>query len=720
MSAADNTVILAALLWDKPALLQSSVPGARAFAEALDPPPYRQEVEEGDEPLAIAAYAVRLEVTGQPQEALQQYARLGEIEGAPSLLAGFLLAWSSVPADPGLLDGVVEATRALEIDNDYVRARLLAKLATYALDKGRDDLFPDLLNEAADVAPEGTPLRRALRISRANLLDARLEQEDFAAPAETDLLVDYPWIDDLALRSARAEVAGVLKARAASPWSWTIHSGRTPLDEALAAARQVTWAGALWLRDPVRQQLAAQMLVSGGDAYGTLYALTLWVLSGGDDIRQVIDFSEPRFDAATADVLVAQVEAQTVIPRIRNVVLPKVAVELWDLLTPETIDRLLGQLSPTAGALAIDPEVRHFWGRTALVAPEVWQQRVRELEPAQQAALLETLPAAAIASLDEAVSEQFAAAGEASDSLSPGARSALLVIQHRLGREAAIAEVPAAEHVAAEVSLRDAEALPVSQYEAAERLLREKRTQQAEEARQGTMDLGGRSTAGDLSLVAQARGSINEESVQELIAEAVDERLPAEFRLDSLMALSRIASIGLAAPEVPAIEEPERPHPMSFFMPMSFDLLRAARLAVHARRLDANEQVAILTLSRHSDARVRQVVVAAAGMSLAEEPSPSVEAALLAGLYDPDEGVVTSALSALERARLTEATSDAVVQRLGRLFHEYGREVRAATVRAARARLRMADDPRLVQIVERGAGDRSWRVREAATEVDEE
>jgi hypothetical protein len=711
--------ILAALLWDRPALLRSSVPGARAFVEAFDPPPYREELEGAEAPLAIAAYAVELEVAGRPQEALEQYTRLGQIEGAPSLLAAFLLAWSSVPADEALLDAVIEQTRRLQIESEYVRARLLAKLATYALEKGRGDLFPDLLNEAADVAPQGSPLRRALRISRANLLGTQLEEEDFGDLPDTDLLVDYPWIDDLALGSARAELNSALKARAASPWSWTIHSGQTPLDQALASVRQITWAGALWLRDPARRQLAAQMLAAGGNAYQTLYALTHWVLAGGDGIRQVIDYSEPRFDATTAEVLVAQVEAQTVIQRIRTAILPSVAVELWDLLATETIDRLLGQLRPTGGDLAIDPEVRHFWGRTALVAPEVWQRRVRELDPDQRAALLETLPSAVIASLDRAVAEEFAAAGEARESLSPAARSALLVIQHRLGRDVTLTEVPAADHVAADVFLRDAEALPSGEYENAERRLREKRAQQADEARQGTMGLGGRSTAADLSLVAQARGAIDDQSVQLLVAEAVDDRLPADFRLDSLMALSRIASVGLAAPEIPPIDEPEQPQPMSFFMPMSFDLLRAARLAVHARRLDASEQVSVLTLSRHSDARVRQVVVAAAGMFLAEQESPSVEAGLLAGLYDPDEGVVTSSLSALERARLTNAARDAVVQRLGRLFDGYGREVRAATVRAARSRLRIGDDPRLAHLVERGAADRSWRVREAATEADE-
>jgi len=719
VSAADDA-ILAALLWDKPALLRSSVPGARAFAEAFDPPPYRQELEGEDAPLAIAAYAVELEVAGRPQEALGQLVRLAQFEGIASLLAGFLLAWSPIPADETLIDRVVEQTRALDIESEHVRARFLAKLATYALDKGRGDLFPGLLNEAADAAPQGSALRRALRISRANLLGTRLEEEDFGSFPDTDLLVDYPWIDDLALSAARAELNTVLTGRAANPWSWTIRSGQTPLDRALAALRQVTWAGALWIRDPVRRQLAAQMLVAGGNAYQTLYALTHWVLSGGDDVRQVIDYSEPRFDSSTAEMLVAQVEAQTFVPRIRTV-FPRVAVEVWDLLAPETIDRLLGQLQPVAGDLAVDPEVRHFWGRIALVAPEVWQRRVRELDAGQRAALLETLPSSVIASLDPDIAEDFLKAGEATESLSPAGRSALLVIQHRLGLEVTLSNVPAAEHVAADVSLRDVETLPAAAYEDAEHQLRAKRVQQAEEAREGPVGLGGRSTAADLSLVARARGAIDEESVRILIAEAIDEQLPADFRLDSLVALSQIASAGLAAPDVPQIEEPEQPHPMLFVIPMSFDLLHAARLAVHARRLDSKDQIAVLTFSRHPDPRVRQIVIAAAGMFLDERESPSVEAALLAGLYDPDEGVVTTSLSALERAQITSAARNGITQRLGRLFDEYGRDVRAATVRAARSRLRIADDdPSLAQLVSRGVTDRSWQVREAATEVRED
>lgn len=190
MNAPDDYAILAALLWDRPALLRSAAPGARAFAEALGPPPYRQELE-GDAPLDIAARGIRFELGGQPHEALEQYARLGQIEGWPAVLGGFLFAWSAASGDAEIVDRAAEATRALEIKDGLLRARMLVKLATYALDKQRGELFAELMDEAVVTAPAGSYLRRAVRIARANLLDHQLEEEDFVISAEADSLVDY-------------------------------------------------------------------------------------------------------------------------------------------------------------------------------------------------------------------------------------------------------------------------------------------------------------------------------------------------------------------------------------------------------------------------------------------------------------------------------------------------------------------------------------------------
>jgi hypothetical protein len=155
-------------------------------------------------------------------------------------------------------------------------------------------------------------------------------------------------------------------------------------------------------------------------------------------------------------------------------------------------------------------------------------------------------------------------------------------------------------------------------------------------------------------------------------------------------------------------------------MSVSIDLLRAARLAVHARQLGLDDQVVVLTLTRHADARVRQIAIETAATFLWVNSSEAIEAALLAGLYDPEERVLVAALEGLRRATLTQISADAVAQRLGRVYQEYGREVRAAAVLAAKARLQTADDPRLSQMVERGARDRSWIVRHAATQEDQE
>ena len=84
-------------------------------------------------------------------------------------------------------------------------------------------------------------------------------------------------------------------------------------------------------------------------------------------ISPVIDFAEPKFGDDTADRLVDRLEAQEVIPRVRDVALPKTATALWDLLSSEALNRLLGRLRPLTGPIAIDEEVRHLWGRAALV-----------------------------------------------------------------------------------------------------------------------------------------------------------------------------------------------------------------------------------------------------------------------------------------------------------------------------------------------------------------
>jgi hypothetical protein len=717
----EQIFVLAALMWDVPALVRSDEPGAEAFVEGLRPPPHHREIEEGDAPLLIAARGLRLEYERKPEEAMVEYRRLLGGEGWIPVLGGFLMCWSEATRDPEWVTTVAETTRGANIEYPYVRAHLLGTLAMHALDHDLGELFASLLNEAADTAPPRSSLRRALRISRSNWLGVQLTPEDFEIPDAVDPLVDYDWIDDFALTGAREELVAMLKSRSASPWSWTIGGGRTPIDNLVAAERQVTWAGALWKRSSVRQQLAAQILNDPNrDAYTTLYALVMWLLSRGGDISQILSFAESSFDSATADRLIGTLEGQKAVQHVRDTALPEAAAELWDLLSPETTDRLLSRYKPRPGN-PLDGTVRRFWGGASLSAPKVWRRHFDALEAEQQIAVLETLPVYTLDALPKTLARKLISAAERDpEPLSPYARAATLLLRRRLGRPTSLTgddRVRAA--IAAEIALRVPTALPAEEYTSAEAVLREGCKQAIESARQGAMSFGGRSALRDLARVARARGKADRKTVDLLMNVAFDVSLPGDMRLDALLALAELSAAGLLSRRrLEKIHDAPDESSVSFFSDVSPDLLRSARLAARAKQLDEGEQILLFTLSRNPDARVRQFICETAGRFLAFRTSPPVEAALLAGLFDPEERVLTAALGSLESAKLTKLTEDAVAERLVRLYENYGRNVRSHAVRAARKHLaKRPADRRLVRIITSGATDRSWLVRDAAEQA---
>jgi len=79
-------------------------------------------------------------------------------------------------------------------------------------------------------------------------------------PLAPDPLVDYPWIEFDVLEAAQGTLAGAVEARSRCLWTFQRGAGKTPLDDAVAAEVQATWAGALWMRRPIRRQLGAQLL----------------------------------------------------------------------------------------------------------------------------------------------------------------------------------------------------------------------------------------------------------------------------------------------------------------------------------------------------------------------------------------------------------------------------------------------------------------------------
>jgi hypothetical protein len=190
--------ITAALIWDLPALRAGSK-SAQDFAKALE-----GELEKwweprryGPGPLGQAAQAVAAERAGEPAQALPVYNDLAAADDDwVRLLGRMLLAWSETGDDS---DAVARARQAVEeiAAPDELRARLQAKVATFALDTGQHDLAREALSRAVGLAPKGTRLYSHLAFEAAN---AGLGRPDVAAfpeegkPLAPDPLVDYPWI----------------------------------------------------------------------------------------------------------------------------------------------------------------------------------------------------------------------------------------------------------------------------------------------------------------------------------------------------------------------------------------------------------------------------------------------------------------------------------------------------------------------------------------------
>jgi hypothetical protein len=448
----------------------------------------------------------------------------------------------------------------------------------------------------------------------------------------------------------------------------------------------------------------------------------MWLLSKGRDISQILSFAEPAFDGSTADSLIQTLEGQIAVPYVRDTAIPEAAAEMWDLLSPEAIDRLLTNHKPLPGQNPLDGAVRRFWAGASLSARKVWREHFDALEPAQQVAVLEALPVHTLNALPKTIARRLVSAAENErEQLTPYARAATLLLRQRIGKPAVLSgdeRIRAA--IATEIALRVPSALSESEYENAEAVLRASCEQAIDSARSGSMSLGPRSELRDLSLVAQARGKVDRKTVDLLMKVAFEASLPGEMRLDSLLALTGLSVAGLLSRQrIDKLRDAPVDSAISYFSNVSSDLLQAARLATRSNQLDDTEQIVLFTLSRNPDARVRQFICETAGRFLAVHASVSVEAALLAGLFDPDERVLSAALGALQDAKLTKLSEDAVAERLTRLYESSGQSVRSQAVRAARKHLeRRPKDRRLLRIINSGATDRSWLVREAAQEAE--
>ena len=167
---------------------------------------------------------------------------------------------------------------------------------------------------------------------------------------------------------------------------------------------------------------------------------------------------------------------------------------------------------------------------------------------------------------------------------------------------------------------------------------------------------------GGLASVASARGEVEPDSLElsNLLQWRQTARLTCDWmrQLHSLNSPAAGWSVWKCASASQGYLLPQAPR-SSGHRPFRRSLSRAA-LAVRASRLTEEEQAILFTLSRDPDPRAREIVARVAAIFLRTQDSPSVEAALVAALFDPESSVVNAALRSIRGARLSRLSRGSV------------------------------------------------------------
>lgn len=726
--------IVAALVWDVPTLRRGSQ-SARDFARALpgEAEKWWEPRTFADDPLGKGARAVAHERAGDLAGAAAGYADLASYsEPFPRLLGLMLCAWSETA---GNVEVVVDAHRAArEADvSDEVRARLLAKVATYAIDAGQLELGREVLAEAFASVGEGTQLRRALAVVVAN---AGLGQGGLLATAGEELppidpLVDYPWIEYQSLDGAQRALRAEVERRARRAWSWHMTLGvTTPLDEVVAAEVQATWAGALWLRPRIRLQLGGHLLTGFAEspqqwAYGVL----MWALGGGHNPERIYRFAEPNLDHASIEFLVRALD-ETGFPNPSRFL--AVASAAWDAVSDETLRWVISQTDPVASDHPLAREVHGLWAAYAARLADEWfadfATRPREVK----VALIESLGTGALAHLSgEARRVLFEVAWSevqraehpdtqimrvaVSTALAPRRRQLSALISDK-ARPSAVARL-AGEHLEA--------LLPEALARAKESLLEDVR-RETEEARNGKVSFGSDDSRLSLGRLL-ARLDHDPEAAGLLLRIAIDHELPGEHILTARNALAVMRREGrLSAEERQALHGVD--DPVGTFPEhgdLSPGLLRAARLQVLALELTPDEASEVVSGCRAPETRTRMVSLATCAEAVATPEAfgdkDAFSWSLIGGLFDPDDEVVAAVLRAIPEAMVSAqpAAAQVAISRLLPLYEAGSTPVREAVAQLARRWAAAHPDsaPAVGRVLSRLPSDKSWLVRTLDAEL---
>jgi hypothetical protein len=712
-----RSVLLDAALWNLPNLRRNTTADVAhfidAFSRRLDP----DSISEPHEPLDLAAVGVAADVQGESERASGIYAALAEQPSEVGMLGMFLSVWSGTSQDSTVLAAPIRAIEAIG-DNPLLQARLGCKLIAAAYAHQWDDVLPELFARAQGWAPPGSMIAAMLKGEAYNLLGDRWPS-DWAY--EPDELTSYDWIRELAWSATAKSLTEQVIQRVRSPWSITIGVGFSETEDVIAALMQAEWAGAIWLRREISQQLAAHILLDDStQPEQTAIAVSLWTLNSTPtrNLEGVAELAEPRFDMRSADQIIGQLDRGEALRVWTDRPLTEMSVALWDLISEQTMLELLDRFPLYESDHPDAMKVAVLWSLASLRVPEVWNQRFGKLDNSQHRQFLGGLAPAVAERLPKSAALQLI---EANPKRPEGMHEAriLAVLADRAGH---LDAVDLSRAPAAAIALISGDAPPLVRgplLDRATQLLIDECRSMIDAARQGRRGLGTYEPLALLALACTARQYGLFPGALDIFEEAaMDARVPADVRYEAVRGLTVIAHhVGLPSGFATRLVDLPETGAAAIFEFVTPRLMHAARIAllIACRREGLDSE--LLMLVHDELPRVRQIAVEATSLALNQRSSEALEGALASALFDPDEVTVRQTIAALRANPLRTSTVRlAIGYRLFILFDKGSRKVRAAVVGAVTAGVMPSEQQdQAERLLERAKKDRSFQVRDVAS-----
>jgi hypothetical protein len=744
---APSLELVAALVWDQPALAAAGTPGATAFVEAFGPPDHGEPTTD-ETPLGRAAQAVVLARGGAYGAAAPhlEYLRRHD-DGWTRLLGLLLIAWSAGSEDVKVVEEAGELAR--HVSDRQLRARLLNKASLFAYDKGWNQLGASLLAEARDAAAESSQLRMVLEWGA---YARSLQQFPRAEPPSgPDPLVELDWVSDTALNAARAALELQAEDRMSGTWSWTIRMGRTPLDAMIAAEEQATWAAAHWMRPSIRKQTGANML-SGAAATPEqwAYGLSMWILGGGKAAPAFV-IAEPHLDAPGADRVVETLAKES--GQNAESSFKEAAIAAWAVMSDRVASAMFERVAVEPVPHVAMADAQRMWAGLLWRAPDQWQKQYTALSEEQKRSLVSELPPQALAPLPTSIREDILS--RAMQQIEFGSAEGwtfylAAFLAEALKDENAFQRIlrhdPPADGLVAIAQDQPARDLDIALAEKEGQLIAQVARENTGALSEGRVGFGGRSFRVELGHVGALRRTDDPDCIPLLLETAVTIALPGEFRTEARQALSILHRASKLSK--PVLDELHRASDdlgvLSGHGNVTSRLLMAFRFEALAPSLSPEERLALVACCRDPDPRVRVIAMQVCSAIIKLAPRRQLRSAgllallhrgararnvvteddalvwgLVSGLFDPTEDVVRQSLKAVGEGllRSTAATERVAIERLPRIYQTSADGTRAAVIYAARRLLEI--EPRqhdLERLVESARADKSWQVRHAATE----